>query len=411
MQDLRTELPSLTRRSFLVGGLTVTALAATAPRGTARSLERGRDERVLVVVQLSGGNDGLNMVVPHGQDAYFRLRPSISLAPGGLHRLGDGIGLHQRMGGCAELFEEGDLAVVQGVGYPEPDRSHFRSMQVWHTADPGTDYGAGVVRPEAGWLGKLATQVAREGGGMPALHLGAGDLPLSLKTRAGFTPTVRDARGFQLEEPAPGFAAARERLLGLGDARAGKDANLATLRAAARSTYDAAARMEDLVRAGGRSGYPNHALAERLALCSQLIAGGFGTRIFGLELGGFDTHARQGPSHAALLAELSESLAAFQRDLEAKGIADRVVTLVFSEFGRRVEENASKGTDHGAAGPALVVGAPVRGGLLGTAPDLADLEAGDLPHGVDFRSIYTTLERDWLGLEASTRVRALDGLL
>ncbi|MDF1798333.1 MAG: DUF1501 domain-containing protein, partial [Planctomycetota bacterium] len=356
-------------------------------------------------------NDGLNMVVPHGQDAYFRLRPSISLAPGGLHRLGDGVGLHQRMGGCAELFAEGDLAVVQGVGYPDPDRSHFRSMQVWHTADPRTAFGAGVVRPEAGWLGKLAAQVAREGGGMPALHLGTGDLPLSLKTRAGFTPTVRDARGFRLEEPAPGFAAARDRLLGPGGVGTGREANLATLRAAARSTYDAAARMQDLVRSGGRSSYPGHALAERLSLCAQLIAGGFGTRIFGLELGGFDTHARQGPSHAALLAELSESLTAFQRDLEAKGIADRVVTLVFSEFGRRVEENASKGTDHGAAGPALVVGRPLRGGLLGATPDLGELEAGDLPFGVDFRSLYTSLERDWLGLEASTPVPALGGLL
>ena len=398
--------PRLSRRGFLVGGMAVTALSSLAPAGLARLTRSGdRDGRVLVVLQLSGGNDGLNTVVPFRQDAYFRLRPSISLAPGGLHRLDDDTALHTSMPGLTELFAEGDLAVVQGVGYPEPDRSHFRSMQVWHTADPRTDFGAGFERPDAGWLGRLASQAAARGSGMPALHLGTGDLPLSLKTRRGFTPTVRDHRGFELREPTPGFAAARARVL----AATGDGGDRELLAAAAASTYDAAARMEPLV--GKRGDYPDHPLAQRLALCAQLVAGGFGTRVFGLEHGGFDTHARQTPSHALLLSELSASLTAFQRDLAAKGVADRVVTLVFTEFGRRVEENASKGTDHGAAGPAFLLGEPVRGGLLGRAPDLTDLEAGDLPYGVDFRSIYTTLERDWLGLEPCTEIPGLPGLL
>lgn len=406
--------PSFSRRSFLLGGLSVTALAATTP--AARLLPRRTgDDRVLVVVQLSGGNDGLNTVVPFRQDAYFRLRPSISLAPGAVQRLDDETALHPAMDGLAACFGQGELAIVQGVGYPEPDRSHFRSMQIWHTADPGTDFGAGAVRPDAGWLGRLAVQVGERDGGMPALFVGDGDLPLALKTTRGFTPTVRDANGFQLDAPArvgDGFGAARGRVLAAS--RGPKEVGhtpLATLHAAAASTYDAAARMAELVSSGGRGDYPNHPLAERLSLCAQLIAGGFGTRLFGLELGGFDTHARQAPSHAALLGELSASLAAFQRDLAAKGVADRVVTLVFSEFGRRVEENASKGTDHGAAGPVLVLGRGVRGGLHGTPPDLGELEAGDLAYGVDFRSIYAALERDWLGLKAGTDVAPLGGLI
>ena len=405
-------IPSLSRRRFLLGSLSATALTTTLPSAWSIGFaERAREERVLVVVQLTGGNDGLNMVVPYRQDAYFRLRPSLSLAPDGLHALSDDVALHGAMPGLGKLFAEGQLAVVQGVGYPEPDRSHFRSMQVWHTADPETSYGASSTRPEAGWMGRLATQIAaqRTGGGMPALHLGTGDLPLSLKTQFGFTPTVRDARGFRLVEPMAGFAAARSRVLAATEAHLHRDA--ATLHAAAKSTYNAAARMESLTRAEGPSVYPGHALAERLALCARLIAGGFGTRVFGLELNGFDTHARQRVSHATLLAELSESLSAFQNDLAAKGVADRVVTLVFSEFGRRAEENASKGTDHGAAGPVLVVGPGVRGGLLGGVPDLSALETGDVPYSVDFRSVYAALERDWLGLRAGTEVEPLAKLL
>lgn len=406
------DLPPLSRRRFLIGGLTATALTTTLPGAwSIGAAERAQQDRVLVVVQLTGGNDGLNMVVPYRQDAYFRMRPSLSLAPSGLHKLNDSTALHPSMAGLSELFGQGQLAVVEGVGYPEPDRSHFRSMQVWHTADPETSYGASSERPESGWLGRLATQIAAQqsGGSMPALHLGTGDLPLSLKTQFGFTPTVRDARGFRLLEPMTGFAAARARVLAATEAHAGRDA--AVLHAAAKSTYDAAVRMESLARAEGPSRYPAHPLAERLALSARLIAGGFGTRVFGLELNGFDTHARQSVSHATLLAELSESLSAFQKDLAAKGIADRVVTLVFSEFGRRVEENASKGTDHGAAGPVLVVGKGVRGGLLGSAPDLGALDSGDVPYSVDFRSVYAALERDWLGLRTGTAAQPLADLL
>jgi uncharacterized protein (DUF1501 family) len=160
--------------------------------------------------------------------------------------------------------------------------------------------------------------------------------------------------------------------------------------------------MQEVVEEDGGVVYPEYDLARRLRLIAQLVAGGFDTRVFHVELGGFDTHARQGPLHTALLTELSGSLTAFQRDLEARGISERVVTLVFSEFGRRVAENGSKGTDHGAGAPVLLVGGGVRGGMYGTPPDLLTLDDGDVPFSTDFRSVYTTLERDWMGLEPST---------
>jgi len=397
-----------TRRRFLIGGIQVAGCASLAPSVLARAAHFGPagDDRVLVVIQLSGGNDGLNTVVPFRQDEYYRGRPAISLAKNSLHRLDDDHGLHPSMGKLAEHFEEGRLAVLHGVGYPEPDRSHFRSMQIWHTADPKTSYGAGAVRPTSGWLGRLSGQLAGTAA-MPALFIGGGDLPLSLATEQGFTPSVRDARGFRLEEPAEDFSVHRDRLLKVGG---NASPNIDLLRRAATSTYDAAARMQALDRDGNASDYPGSKLAKELALTARLIAGGFGTRLFGLELGSFDTHALQVTNQAALLGELSDALSAFGRDLEKKGIADRVVTLVFSEFGRRAAENASRGTDHGAGGPAFLFGEPVRGGLHGTPPDLTNLNEGDIPYTTDFRSIYTTLEKDWLGLEASTSISPARGL-
>ena len=181
------------------------------------------------------------------------------------------------------------------------------------------------------------------------------------------------------------------------------------LRAAARATYSTAERMSTITAKDSATAYPGHALAREMALVAQLVASDFGTRIFHLSIAGFDTHARQMPVHANLLNQVSTSLLAFQRDLEALGVADRVVTLVFSEFGRRAAENASKGTDHGRGAPVFLLG-PVRGGLHGTPPDLDALVEGDVVSSTDFRAIYTELERDWMGLEPSTTLSAL-GLL
>lgn len=388
----------LTRRDILLNGLRTSALIPVLPHLSMAQDDAGAGgERALVVLQLSGGNDGLNTVVPFGQDAYYRLRPNLGLARGGLHRLDDGTGLHPAMGGLGALFDEGRLAVVQGVGYPGADRSHFRSLEIWHTADPENPAG------DVGWLGRMADALARRHPGtMPALAVEPGDLPLSMRGRDVMPPTVRDPRGFRINEESAPIAGLRDTLL-RGDA----PGNLGYLQQVARTTYDTARRMEEITDGAGGAEYPDNGLAQRLKLVSQLVRGGFGTRIFHLSFGGFDTHSRQAPVHQNLLQQVSNALTAFQRDLEASGVADRVVTLVFSEFGRRAKENASKGTDHGQGAPVFLLGSQVRGGLHGVAPDLGQLLQGDVPGKVDFRGLYTLLERDWMGLEPSTTIPAL----
>jgi uncharacterized protein (DUF1501 family) len=389
---------STTRRDFLLDGIKVSALMPFLPEFALATSGLAKSERVLVVVQLSGGNDGLNTVVPHSQDSYYRQRPFLGLARGGLHKLDDDHGLHASMSGMGELFDEGRLAVVHGVGNPNPDRSHFRSLEVWHTADPDGPAG------EVGWLGRLSDQIAAAGqGNMPALAVGQGNLPLSMRGRDVQPPMVRDPHGFRTDPSADRVAKQRAALV--AGAAGG---NLGFLRLAARTTYDTAARMAAITNGEGSVEYPEYDLAKQLRLVAQLVRGGFGTRIFHLSMDGFDTHSRQAPVHAEKLRQVSGALTAFQRDLEANGLADQVVTLVFSEFGRRVAENASKGTDHGRGAPLFLMGAPVRGGMHGTPPDLGSLVEGDLPNTTDFRSVYSLLERKWMGLEPSTKVPAID---
>jgi len=386
------------RRQFLIHGIQVSAALPLLHSG-APFLAAPNDDPILVVVQLTGGNDGLNMVVPHHQDAYFRMRPTLAHAPNALVKLDDEHGLHPRMSALGELYQEGDLAVLQGVGYPGPNRSHFRSMDIWHTAD--------LVNEDQrlGWLGRMADQMQRaEPERLVALHVGSGELPLALHGERSFAPTARGKSSFQLKGRAD-FGAARDALLLAG---AGQTGELAFLGAAARSTYHAAERMLSVDASGAGVGYPGYALAQELKLVAQLIQSNFGPRIFNLELTGFDTHVRQARTQAALLGSLSESLAAFQRDLEQKGKQDQVLCLVFSEFGRRAAENQSGGTDHGVAAPCFLLGSRVRGGLHGESPRLDALVDGDVPHSTDFRSLYSTLESQWMGLASSSPLPCLD---
>jgi uncharacterized protein (DUF1501 family) len=383
-----------TRREFLVQGLRLSALLPALPLvGGAERRESGA--RVLVVLQLTGGNDGLNMVVPHGQDAYYQLRPTLALKRSSLHVLDEGHGLHPAMAGLGVLHSEGTLTIVHGVGYPQPDRSHFRSLEIWHTADP-------VGPARTGWLGRLADQVAQGGDGtLAALHVGDEELPLALVGESSYPPSLRDEGSLELRELA-GLAAARTELL------AGDAANdLGFLRRAAGGAYRFAERMSRAASGATPVDYPGSTLARKLRLVARLLSGGLDTRIFLLVQGGYDTHARQAATHAALLEELSRALFAFQRDLERSGLAGRVLTLVFSEFGRRAAENASRGTDHGAAAPVLLLGGGLRGGLCGVPPDLEHLVEGDVAFSTDLRALYGAIEGGWMGLERSSAVPAL----
>jgi uncharacterized protein (DUF1501 family) len=392
----------LSRRRFLETSLASSSLVAlaapTVPAFLARSARAAtaapEGDRVLVVVQLLGGNDGLNTVVPHRHDAYLRARRALRLPSAQVHRIDDELGLHPGMGQLAGLLEQGKLAIVQGVGYPNPDRSHFRSMEIWETArsDPKD--------LETGWLGRaLDAHPAAPGADLPALAV-AGRKPLALQAKSAEVPALETLDQFRLRV---GDAAQRDRLVDSAKAaRGGDDPLLGFIRRSTLAAYDSSRRLEEITskESEGSDAYPGTALARRMKLIAQVIKAGFGTKIYYTTLDGFDTHANQLGAHAALLTDLSDALAAFHKDLASAGQADRVAVLTFSEFGRRVAENASAGTDHGAAAPVLLVGPVRRPGLVGAHPDLADLDDGDLRHHTDFRRIYAALLEQWLATPA-----------
>ncbi|RUL88963.1 DUF1501 domain-containing protein [Tautonia sociabilis] len=396
---LRSSLSAATLVS--IGGPTIPGFLARSAR--AASAEGTGDEgRILVVLQLLGGNDGLNTVVPHALDGYSRNRKRIRLASGQLHRIDDQVGLHPRMGKLAELLERDRLAIVQGVGYPNPDRSHFRSMEIWETAR--TDSGPEAI--ETGWIGRvLDAHPPKPGQDPPALHIGAGRSPLATKAKRVEVPSLERVDQFrlQLAGAAPEQRSARTAMSDVARVDRGDDPLLGFLRRSTLSAYESSRRLEEVAGTDGDSSYPNYGLAQRLKQVARLIKAGFGTRIYYTRQDGYDTHANQFDTHAALLNELADSLAAFHDDLAGAGLNDRVAVLVFSEFGRRLAENASGGTDHGAAAPVFVVGPVRHAGLIGEHPSLEpdDLDDGDPRFHTDFRRVYAAMLDHWLGLPSA----------
>ncbi len=392
------------RRRFLqtsLGSSTLVAMGATTVPEflgrSARAAGAGKpNERILVVVQLLGGNDGLNTVVPHGIDGYNRGRRTLRIGSSQVHKVTAEIGLHPAMGGLAKLLEKGRLSIVQGVGYPNPDRSHFRSMEIWEAARLESDSRA----LETGWLGRAIDQKGRKpGDDPPAMHVGGRSLPLALRSLKTEVPALESLESFKLRLTGsePERKAERSALNEVAAAvRKADDPLLGFIRQTTLSAYESSSRLEQVAPKSGGPKYPNFGLARRLELVAQMIKAGFGTRIFYASLDGFDTHANQLGTHAALLTELSDSIAAFHDDLAAAGQSERVVVLTFSEFGRRVEENASLGTDHGAAAPVLLVGPLAKAGLIGAHPSFDDLDDGDLKYHTDFRRIYSSLLAGWL---------------
>jgi uncharacterized protein (DUF1501 family) len=383
----------LTRRAMLRSTLHRSSLIAMAPTvpgflaKTARAATPERDGRILVVVQLDGGNDGINTVVPYEDEGYTQHRKTLRLRPDQLIKVGDGIGLHPAMKDAAALLESRRLAIVQGVGYPNPNRSHFESMAIWHSGQPGERGHKGP-----GWLGQALSSTKPSKGGVPSmLYVGSGPTPVALWGRASAAAALERADDFDLD---PAVRAGRPAI----DGPPGDDL-AAFVRRSMLDTYSSADRMAELTRGGDRAArYPETALAGRLQMVARLLKAGFGARVYYTTQPGYDTHAVQQASHAALLAEFSSALKAFLDDLAAAGLAERVAVLGFSEFGRRVAENGSLGTDHGTAGPVFLVGPGVRPGLAGTMPSLTDLVDGDLKWTVDFRRIYASTLEDWLGV-------------
>jgi uncharacterized protein (DUF1501 family) len=389
----------LTRRDFLRTS-TLVALAPSVPAflaNTARAARPERDGRVLVVIQLDGGNDGINTVVPFADEGYAKYRKVLRLPTQRLFKINRDVGLHPAMGDAAKLVETGRLAIVQGVGYPNPSRSHFKSMAIWHSANVKLPRGDVVdleSKASYGWIGQALDAGTKPADGSPAaVFVGTGALPGALRSRRSVASALTRPEDALLTLKA--------------DAKAAVAADSGTDLAAfvRRSTLDAYAtseRMAQVLRAKDSSPrYPPTALASRLQVVARLLKGGVGTRVFYTSQSGYDTHFIQAQQHAELLREFAGALRAFLDDLAAAGLAERVVMLAFSEFGRRVQENGSQGTDHGTAGPVFVAGPGVRAGLVGKTPSLLDLQDGDLKMEVDFRQVYASV-LDWVGLPSGT---------
>ena len=386
----------MNRRHFLHRSAGLVALGAAPPAFLSRAVAADKqdpDQRILVIVQLAGGNDGVNTVVPFADDAYHAARPSLAFKRDAVLKVNDHIGLHPGLAGMKALYDEGALSIIQGVGYPHPNRSHFRSMDIWNTGQPESEITGD------GWLGRaLDSSAARFGGKVPALALGVENLPLALVAPRTNVPSIRSLDDYQLrfggEDQAMKTALARKLAEGKADTN-----DLSFIRQTLGTAIDSAARLKEVAASYVPvAPYPQTALAGNLKTVAQLIAGELGTRIFFVSLGGFDTHSRQAGSHAALLAELSGAVSAFFADLRAHKLADRVLLATYSEFGRRLKENGSLGTDHGAASQMFIVSGAHKGGVFGDHPSLTDLDDGDLKHATDFRSVYATLLDRWLGI-------------
>jgi uncharacterized protein (DUF1501 family) len=387
----------------MTGGVPGFLRAAVA--SPAAPADPSKRERVLVVVQLSGGNDGLNTVVPFKDDLYYKKRPSLAVDPRQVHQLTDRLGLNPAMAAMGRLYQQKRLTVVEGVGYADSSRSHFVSMDVWHSARP--------EKPDksSGWLGRgLAASGIAKTGRIPAIALGGKELPPALVGDGVSVPAVENLAEFQirLEGGSDADRSARKKLMsefaasptlsggGAGGDLAFVSSTMATTFAASEALAEVTASAKDRVK------YPDGPLARSLRQAAQVIAAGFPTRVFYCSLGGFDTHAKQVAIQTDLLRQVSESVAAFTDDVAAQGRDKDVLLMTFSEFGRRVEANASHGTDHGTAGPMFFAGGGVAGGVVGNPPDLSDLlDGGDLKHQFDFRRVYATVLDRWLGIDSA----------
>lgn len=397
----RSRTSSLDRRQALVAG--VTGLVATGPLGVlARAHRRSAGasdspapaHRKLVLVQLSGGNDGLDTVVPHADQRYHDARPKLRRREADLLRLDDRCGLHPELRGMHGAWQRGELSIIEGCGYPRPNRSHFKSMDIWHAGDRrGRNAGEG-------WVGRLAQAVwGQQGRPNRIVHVGD-RLPFSL--HSGSHPAV----SFSVPE-AYRWAGELEEVASYERASRGKgepDDALARIRQALRDTQESSAAIRRATATyRPRAEYPDEDFATSLRHVAALIHGGEESRIFSVELGGFDTHRDADSRRRRLMGTLDRGLTALLDDLRGTPQGEQTLVLVFSEFGRRLAENGAGGTDHGVAAPMFLLGSGVRGGFAGSPPSLEHLVEGDLAHTTDFRSVYGSIARDWMGADP-TRV-------
>ena len=419
-----------TRREFLRTGLLGGSLCWTLPAFLSRTMESlhaqadgaliqgvtGRDGNILVVLQLAGGNDGLNTVIPIGNDEYRKARPTLGLTDSSILRIDPQTGLHPSLSGLASAYQDGHLAIVQGVGYPNPNRSHFRSTEIWATAVDSDQSST------TGWIGRYFDNACSGCDASVGIAM-ASQLPQSFAASTPKGVLYQGSGGAKKKTSKKKGAAARDSdssMMAMDDEQEGGEAggsigmldgpgnlgHLSALDFLERTEMDAKVSQQEIAKASAKAKnsvpYPGSRLGQNFAMVSRLIAGGMPTRIYYLSLGGFDTHTQQAGAHERLLKEMGDAVAAFLADLKAQGNLGRVSLMTFSEFGRRVRENASGGTDHGAAAPLFLAGGGVKAGLLGQMPSLApkDLFDGDVKYNTDFRSVYATILEKHLGVKS-----------
>jgi uncharacterized protein (DUF1501 family) len=434
---MKNEITLQTRRAFLRRTVLGSSLAWTVPAfladtfsalqaqaaDTATQIVTGKDSTILVVLQMAGGNDGINTVVPYSNDFYHRARPRIGHKPDDVLKINSDIGLHPSLKGFKDLYDGGELSIVQGVGYPNPNRSHFRSTEIWQTASDASEI------EKYGWLGRYFDNACN--GADPAVGVIIGNqMPEAFFAKHPKGVCFSNPQNYRFI--ANGEAMAEYKKLNdlemSGSAPSGGDmtgadssgdmlnsgGTIASLPAGmpmtggravdfiTRTALDAQHSSDEIrgiaARVQNQANYPQSPLGNELSMVAKLIGGGLPTRVYYVSQGGYDTHTNQVATQQRLLQDLGDSMKAFVTDMKAQGNMQRVLVMTFSEFGRRVSENANGGTDHGAAAPMFIVGNKVKAGLLGTYPSLApqDLYQGDVKFNVDFRSVYAAVLENWL---------------
>ena len=403
---------AISRRTFIRGGVSAFTVTFAAPAflcDLARA--QGAHARNLVVVYLNGGNDALSTVVPYRDPFYYSRRPTIAVPAGQVLQIGtDGsgkpLGLHPRLSGLRDIFNAGRLAVIQRTGYANSSRSHFQGQDIWGTGDPG-------LKMSEGWLGRyLETVPADPLSGWAATP--TPELPRALLSRDVSVPVIQNVATYAFASPNVGVEATRERAAATNMVShlPAERPQLAFVNKSAQAAFATLDRVASVASYTGTVAYPNNGFALALRTVAGAMARGVGTRVFWVQTGGYDTHALQGAAggggYANLMGTFGDGLGAFYTDLRNQGLLNDTLVLQFSEFGRRISENGSGGTDHGAAAVMMAMGGAVRGGIYGTAASLdpagsnpaLENTGGDVKYETDFRSVYARALDGWLGADS-----------
>ena len=400
----------VSRRIFIRDGVATVTLGLSAPAFlSAIAQAQGLPSRRLVVVYLGGGNDALNTLVSYQDPSYYSRRPSIAIPAGqvlqvGSDAAGRALGLHPRLGGLLNIFNEGHLALVQRTGYENSSRSHFEAGDIWGTANPQSYTGSG-------WLGRYLDTLPRPVDALAAWNT-TGETPRALLSGTTGVPAIPSASTYTYASPNRGSVALEERTAAqiMASNPATGRPHLAFVNSTSRGAIETLDRVAQATAYTPTVAYPNNGFALALRTVAGAIVKSIGSRVFWVQTGGYDTHAQQGQGggggYAGLMGTLGDGLWAFYSDIRNQGFANDTTVIVFSEFGRRISENGSNGTDHGAAGLMMAMGGMVRGGLYGTAASLApgnptlENNSGDVHFETDFRSVYAKLLDQWLGVNS-----------